>query len=76
MKYTHKLSIAGQQLTLCSEDNPEYVDKLAQELSRRINTLMLSGAEVTKLDAAIVCALDLMNENRKLKLMLDGNAEK
>lgn len=72
MKFTHKLTIAGEELTLSSEDKPDYVDKLASELSRRINTTMLSGAGVTKLDAAIVCALDLLDENHKLKSLSDS----
>lgn len=70
MKYTHSISVAGRDLMLISEDKPDYVKSLADELSRRIKTTMLSGAGVEELDAAIVCALDLMNENRKLTAML------
>ena len=72
MKFTHKLTIAGEELTLTSGDKPEYVEKLAAELSKRINTMVLSGAGVTKLDAAIVCALDLLDENCKLKSFASG----
>lgn len=71
MKFTHNLTVSGEKLTLCSEDEPDYVEKLASELSRRISTTMLSGADVSKTDAAIVCALDLLNENYKLKVLLE-----
>ena len=73
MKYKHEITVAGEKLMLCSEDKPEYVEKLAAELSRMIGTTMLSGAEVTKLDAAIVCALDLLNENKRLKAIIEDN---
>ncbi|MBQ9510766.1 MAG: cell division protein ZapA [Clostridia bacterium] len=73
MKYKHEITVAGEKLSLCSEDKPEYVAKLASELSKMIGTTMLSGAEVTKLDAAIVCALDLLNENKRLKAIIEDN---
>ena len=74
MKYSHNVIIAGESLYLCSEDAPDYVEKLATELTRRINTTMLSGADVSKTGAAIVCALDLLDENVKLKSILKENA--
>lgn len=73
MKYKHEITVAGERLLLCSDDNPEYVERLASELSRMIGTTMLSGAEITKLDAAIVCALDLLNENKRLKAIIEDN---
>ena len=74
MKYSHNVIISGESLYLCSEDAPDYVEKLATELTRRINTTMLSGADVSKTAAAIVCALDLLDENVKLKSILKENA--
>ena len=78
MKYSHNVIIAGESLYLCSEDAPDYVEKLATELTRRINTTMLSGADVDVTKAAIVCALDLLDENVKLKSLLKEktNADK
>ena len=74
MKYSHNVIIAGESLYLCSEDAPDYVEKLATELTRRINTTMLSGADVSKTAAAIVCALALLDENVKLKSILKETA--
>ena len=74
MKYSHNVIIAGESLYLCSEDAPDYVEKLATELTRRINTTMLSGADVSTTAAATACALDLLDENVKLKSILKENA--
>ena len=76
MKNTHKITIAGVDLTLTSDNNEDYVQKLAIELTRRINSLTLSSAGVTKMQAAIVCALDLLDENCRLKLLLEDGEKK
>ncbi len=68
MKTSHKLNIAGIEMMLNSENDAEYVQKLAAELTRRISTISLSAAGVSKTQAAIVCALDLLDENVRLKL--------
>ena len=73
MKNKHYLTIAGVDLTLNSEDSEEYVQKLALELTRRINSIALSSSGVTKLQAAVVCALDLLDENYRLKLLIEDD---
>ena len=76
MKNTHKITIAGGDLTLNSENSEEYVQKLAVELTRRINSIALSSSGVTKLQAAVVCALDLLDENYRLKLLIEDEKKK
>ncbi len=76
MKTTHKLTVSGVDLTLLSENSEDYVQKLAVELTRRINSIELSSSGVKKLDAAIVCALDLLDENYRLKLLTQDDADK
>ena len=76
MKNTHKITIAGVDLTLNSENSEEYVQKLAVELTRRINSTALSSSGVTKLQAAVVCALDLLDENYRLKLLIEDEKKK
>lgn len=71
MKTVHNIRVAGNDLSLCSENDAVYVEKLAEELSRRISTIELSGANVTKVQAAIVCALDLLDENYRLKSIIE-----
>ena len=76
MKNTHKITIAGVDLTLNSENSEEYVQKLALELTRKINSIALSSSGVTKLQAAVVCALDLLDENFRLKLLIEDGKKK
>lgn len=47
MKYKHSIMVAGEKLSLCSDDAPDYVEKLAGELTKRIHTLMLSDSTDT-----------------------------
>lgn len=76
MKNTHKLTIAGVDLVLNSENSEDYVQKLALELTRRINGIALSSSGVTKLQASVVCALELLDENYRLKLLLEDEQKK
>ena len=72
MKNNHKLNIAGVELPLSSDHDEKYVQALASELSRRIGNMPLSQAGVSKLEAAIVCALDLLDENCRLQLEIQN----
>ncbi|MGN1095692.1 MAG: cell division protein ZapA, partial [Eubacteriales bacterium] len=66
-----ELNIAGSTLFLLTEDDEEYVKRLAAKISQRVNTLALSGGGISKMDAALVCALELLDENCKLKMALE-----
>ena len=76
MKRQYTLDTAGEELKLRSDDEPKYVQHLAHELTKKINYYALSGAGVSKLQAAIVCALDLLDENYRLKSLMEGTSEK
>ena len=76
MKRQYTLDIAGEELKLRSDDEPKYVQHLAHELTKKINYYALSGAGVSKLQAAIVYALDLLDENYRLKSLMEGTSEK
>ena len=64
------LNIAGSKISLVTDENPEYGEKLGALVSQRVNTLALSGNGISKMDAALVYALDLLDENFKLKVAL------
>ncbi len=71
MKHQHNLNIAGVELPLTSEHDERYVQALAAELSRRIIRLSSGHTSVGKMEAALVCALDLLDENCRMKLELE-----
>ena len=75
MKQNHRVVIAGVELPLSSDNDERYVQMLAAELSKRINTMTVSAKGISKLEASIVCALDLLDENCRLRLAL-AEAEK
>ncbi len=65
------LNIAGKQIAIITDENPDYVLKLTSIISQRVSTLALSGNGVSKADAALVYALELLDENFKLKKALE-----
>ena len=70
MKKKISLDIAGSRIAIITDENENYVRKLASFLSQKVNTLSLSGNGITKTDAAILYALELLDENFKLKMKL------
>jgi cell division protein ZapA (FtsZ GTPase activity inhibitor) len=71
MKHNHDINIAGVPLPLSSDNDERYVQILAAELTRRIGNMTNGQTSITKLEAALVCALDLLDENCRLKLELE-----
>ena len=71
MKHNHDINIAGVHLPLSSDNDERYVQMLASELSRRIGHMTATQCGITKLEAAIVCALDLLDENCQMKLEIE-----
>ena len=70
-KNVHKIMVSGVELSLSSSNVNEYVEKLAEDLTKRINKLEFSNLGVSKLEATIVCALDLLDENYRLHLQIE-----
>lgn len=72
-KKQYELNIAGEKLNVVSADDKEYAEKLAKELTRRINGFLLSSANIKKNEAVLICALDLLDENVRLKALLEDD---
>lgn len=70
-KNMHEISIAGIGLNLSSDNSVEYVEKLAEDLTNRISKLEYSNLGVSKIQAALVCALELLDENYRLQLEIE-----
>ncbi len=66
-----ELNIAGCKLCLVTDDDEEYLKRLGARVSQRVNTLALSGGGISKTDAALVYALELLDENMKLKMAIE-----
>ena len=62
------LDIAGNRIAVVTDQNEEYVRKLASFITQRVNAICASGT--AKTDAALLLSLDLLDENFKLKMKL------
>lgn len=65
------LEIANSRISIVTDENEKYVEKLASFISQRVNALTLSGGGITKTDAALLYALELLDENFKLRMELE-----
>lgn len=73
-KKTVEVTIAGETIKLkTTEDEMAYVEELSKQLDIMINDKLVKGTN--KLKATIMIALDLMNENRKMKLLIEDMHE-
>ena len=70
-KKLHSITVSGVELSLKSTYSEEYVSSLANDLTKRINKLEYASVGTSKLAATIVCALDLLDENYRLRLELE-----
>lgn len=67
MKNKCEVIVAGISVTLLSEEEEEYVKKLAKVLDRRVMELTIDKNRFSKSEALILCALDYLDETVKLR---------
>ncbi len=65
---TVEVNIVGENIILKTDD-VAYVEKLSRELGDKINNLSVRGA--SKLRAAILISLDLLDENKRMKALIN-----
>ena len=59
------VEVCGIALNIVTDETKEFLEKTAQNLSEQINMITSANFCVTKLDAAILCALDSLGEMTK-----------
>lgn len=64
-KKRYSVTVSGVPLNLITDESEEFLAKLADNLSSQINAITNQSFCVSKLDAAILCALDAMGEGDK-----------
>lgn len=64
-KKVYRVKIAGVEFPIVSTEEEAYVRALADRLSGRIESIMRAGKGCTQFEAAILCCLDLMDEQVK-----------
>lgn len=71
MKERYTVEISGMELNLLSDEQEEYVLGLAKILDGRINSMVMSNKRCNKTEAALVCALDYLDDKFKMALTLE-----
>lgn len=69
------ISIAGSESVILTDETREYTLELAGIVDTRIRSLLQSNSKMTLPMAAILCAMDICNENEKNKKTLDRMRE-
>ena len=67
MKKKYRITVAGTELVISSEDGDAHVKKIVDELNQRITDIQMRSASCTKLDAVILCALESLDEKQRLE---------
>ena len=60
-----KVVICGKTYTIQTEESPSYLVKLSKELDKRINDFMDQNESASVTTAAVMVALELMDESAK-----------
>jgi cell division protein ZapA len=72
MKERYTVVISGMELNLLSDEQEEYVLGLAKIIDGRINGMVMSTKRCNKTEAALLCALDYLDDKLKTALTLEN----
>ena len=84
MKQVFRVTVAGLPLNIVTNEEEAYLLSLTDKLSRTISDIVLNNKSASKIDAALLCALDgmdralkaendrLLAENEKYRRKLNG----
>lgn len=67
MKQVYEVRIAGLPLRIVTEEEQSYLASLSATLSNKISDIVMNNKSASKLDAALLCALDSMDREVKLR---------
>lgn len=67
-----KVKIIGRDYNLVTDNTPAYTQALAEKLNNYLNKMLQSNGSVSAIDAAILAALDAMDEASRSKTDADN----
>ena len=65
MKNVVKVQLAGRSYNLTSTETPDYTIRISRELNKRLDMIMSQSESLSSLDAALLCAMDCLDELTK-----------
>ena len=63
---TVKINLCSQNLTIVSDESPEYIRGLATELNNKVDAMLRVNRYRPTLSAILLCALQYCDDNHKL----------
>ena len=76
MKNVVKVQLAGRSYNLTSTETADYTIRLSRELNKRLDMIMSQSESLSSLDAALLCAMDCLDELTKATAMLKISARR
>ena len=67
---------AGVVLNLVTDENQEYMEKLAREIDKQVTEKVISNTRISKIDAALYSALQNLDAYCKLREELNAQKER
>ena len=71
MKQSCLVQICGHEIKINTDENPEYVEKLAEAVGRRANIILEGSTKCTNTEALIVCAIEMLDGKMKTRYELE-----
>lgn len=72
-KHVVKVNILNTEYSLLTEENDEYVGKLAKKVEENIEQAMLNNSKISTMSAAILTAMDFCDKACKSEYKLQKN---
>ena len=61
------LLVAGTDLSFSGSQDEEYLRALVAEFNEQVSRIQLSHVRATKIEAILMCALDILDDKKKLE---------
>ncbi len=76
MKQKFPIKVADIEFNILSEGSKEEVDAIVKEVDERIRAVCSKSVSISKIEAAILCALDYCSQCRNIEDSMDKNDDK
>lgn len=70
MKNKHTIKLSDIMITILTEESCEYVNEVVEIVNNQIKDIITNGNHVSKIEAALFCALDNCSEKVKTQRKL------
>lgn len=65
MKEKYTVKISGTELRIVTDESEEYLKSVAETIDKRMTDMIVSNKRCSRLDAALICAVDYLDGKLK-----------